>query len=74
MVVANILAGPLKQLAPCLAGHCEPGGSITLSGILAGQQARSLPHPSSNRICADSNVVAMRMNAVHNLIGLFRTT
>lgn len=47
VVVANILAGPLIQLAPCLAKHCQPGGSITLSGILAGQQAHALSRPSS---------------------------
>lgn len=37
VVVANILAGPLVELAPRLAGHCAPGGSLALSGILAQQ-------------------------------------
>ena len=37
ITVANILANPLRMLAPLLASHTEPGGSIALSGILAGQ-------------------------------------
>ncbi len=41
LVIANILSGPLAQLAPQLAGHCIPGGDIVLSGILQ-QQAESV--------------------------------
>lgn len=37
VVLANILAGPLVELAPQLLGHCRPGGRIVLSGILAEQ-------------------------------------
>lgn len=37
VVVANILSGPLVQLAPRLAGHARPGARIALSGILAEQ-------------------------------------
>lgn len=37
VVVANILASPLKVLAPALASHCKPGGRIALSGILREQ-------------------------------------
>lgn len=37
IVVANILAGPLVELAPMLAGHLAPGGRLALSGILANQ-------------------------------------
>jgi ribosomal protein L11 methyltransferase len=37
VVVANILAGPLKVLAPALASHCRSGGRIALSGILREQ-------------------------------------
>ncbi len=36
-VVANILAGPLVQLAPQIAGCVAPGGAIALSGILLDQ-------------------------------------
>lgn len=39
VTVANILAGPLQQLAPTLAGYTAPGGAIALSGILAEQAA-----------------------------------
>ena len=37
LVLANILAGPLVQLAPKLAGYTQPGGYIVLSGILQNQ-------------------------------------
>jgi ribosomal protein L11 methyltransferase len=36
--VANILAGPLAQLAPRFAACCKPGAPIALSGILEGQE------------------------------------
>ncbi len=37
VVVANILANPLKILAPLLASHCVHGGRLALSGILVSQ-------------------------------------
>jgi len=37
VLVANILAGPLMELAPRLTGLITPQGSIALSGILAKQ-------------------------------------
>lgn len=37
VVLANILAGPLVQLAPQLASLCRSGGRLVLSGILAEQ-------------------------------------
>lgn len=37
IVVANILANPLRVLAPLLTGLVKPGGHIVLSGILEGQ-------------------------------------
>jgi ribosomal protein L11 methyltransferase len=37
IVVANILANPLRLLAPALAGRTASGGAIALSGILAAQ-------------------------------------
>ncbi len=39
VVVANILANPLRVLAPLLAGHCRAGGRIALAGILDAQCA-----------------------------------
>jgi ribosomal protein L11 methyltransferase len=36
-VLANILATPLKVLAPLLCGHIAPGGALVLAGILARQ-------------------------------------
>lgn len=38
LVVANILARPLMQLAPGMARIVAPGGSVILSGILASQR------------------------------------
>lgn len=37
VVLANILAGPLVELAPRLANYLETGGKIALSGILSEQ-------------------------------------
>ena len=37
LVLANILAAPLKLLAPLLCAHVAPGGDLVLAGILARQ-------------------------------------
>jgi ribosomal protein L11 methyltransferase len=37
LVVANILAAPLKVLAPLLCGHVKQGGHLLLAGILSRQ-------------------------------------
>jgi ribosomal protein L11 methyltransferase len=37
LVIANILARPLVELAPQLAGHCRAGGAILLAGMLEHQ-------------------------------------
>jgi ribosomal protein L11 methyltransferase len=37
LVLANILATPLKLLAPLLCAHLEPGGELVLAGILERQ-------------------------------------
>jgi ribosomal protein L11 methyltransferase len=37
LVMANILASPLKLLAPLLCGHLQAGGQLILAGILARQ-------------------------------------
>lgn len=41
IVVANILANPLKALAPAICGHVRSGGRLALSGILC-EQAEEL--------------------------------
>ncbi|WP_207062509.1 50S ribosomal protein L11 methyltransferase [Motiliproteus sp. SC1-56] len=38
VLVANILAGPLVELAPELATRVRPGGRLALSGVLSSQQ------------------------------------
>lgn len=40
IVLANILAGPLTELAEQLANYCKPGGEIVLSGILETQSEK----------------------------------
>ncbi|TWF54350.1 50S ribosomal protein L11 methyltransferase [Neorhizobium alkalisoli] len=42
LIIANILAKPLMKMAPQLASHLSPGGSIILSGILAAQRWKVL--------------------------------
>ena len=37
-VLANILATPLKMLAPLLCTHVQPGGNLVLAGILDSQE------------------------------------
>lgn len=41
-LVANILAGPLGDLAPRFAACCKPGAAFAISGILDGQQQELL--------------------------------
>ncbi len=38
LIAANILAGPLMEIAPDMAAHLQPGGSLVLSGILDRQR------------------------------------
>jgi ribosomal protein L11 methyltransferase len=38
LITANILAGPLIELAPAMAHHAGPGGTVILSGILERQR------------------------------------
>ena len=52
LVIANILAGPLVELAPTLLSLVRPGGSVCLSGILTEQ--------------ADAVIAAYRNDAVIN--------
>lgn len=37
LIFANILKGPLVELAPAMAAHAAPGGAVILSGLLAVQ-------------------------------------
>jgi len=37
LVVANILANPLRLLAPAICAHLRPGAKLALSGILSAQ-------------------------------------
>lgn len=44
MLVANILAGPLEELAPRFAACLRPGGDLVLSGVLESQSESLLKH------------------------------
>jgi ribosomal protein L11 methyltransferase len=57
VLVANILAGPLVELAPRFAGAVRPGGEIVLSGILAGQADTVT---AAYRACFDIGLTATR--------------
>jgi ribosomal protein L11 methyltransferase len=51
LIVANILAGPLADLAPDMARHLAPGGSLILSGILERQGDGVLEAYSQQGFC-----------------------
>jgi ribosomal protein L11 methyltransferase len=50
LIIANILARPLMKMAPQLAAHLAPGGSVILSGILAAQRWKVLAAYSGVRL------------------------
>ncbi|MCL4697707.1 MAG: 50S ribosomal protein L11 methyltransferase [Burkholderiaceae bacterium] len=52
LVLANILATPLKLLAPLLAGHVAPGGWLVMAGILE-RQADDLRAAYAPRLAID---------------------
>lgn len=55
VVVANILSGPLAELAPVLSRHTKSNGDIVLSGILR-EQAHSVLDAYSNAFKMDEPV------------------
>ncbi|MDI5987132.1 50S ribosomal protein L11 methyltransferase [Halomonas sp. M4R5S39] len=57
VVLANILAGPLVELAPTIAGHVAPGGRLALSGILAPQAEEVLEAYRAEGLLMDEPVV-----------------
>ncbi|WP_438753295.1 50S ribosomal protein L11 methyltransferase [Pararhizobium sp. O133] len=50
LIIANILARPLIKMAPQLANHLAPGGSVILSGILASQRWKVLSAYNANHL------------------------
>lgn len=44
LLIANILAGPLKELAPEFDRLLQPGGTLVLSGLLSNQAAGLIEH------------------------------
>jgi ribosomal protein L11 methyltransferase len=69
LVVANILANTLVELAPALAGKVAPGGAVLLAGILSSQEdeVRSAyrraglePSPGEDRRDGDWSLLVLR--------------
>jgi ribosomal protein L11 methyltransferase len=59
VLIANILAGPLHELAPRFAGLCRAGARLALSGILAGQEGELLERYAA---CGFTDLTATRRN------------
>lgn len=63
LVLANILATPLKLLAPLLGGHVAPGGWLVMAGILERQaddlRAAYRPHLAIEVLDSDEGWVLM---------------
>lgn len=57
IVTANILAGPLVELAPMIAGHVALGGRIALSGVLANQANEVYEAYAAQGIAMDEPVI-----------------
>ncbi|MFQ6371545.1 50S ribosomal protein L11 methyltransferase [Shewanella sp. YIC-542] len=55
VLVANILAGPLRELAPQIASLVRPGGKLALSGLLC-EQAEELREIYSQWFTMDASV------------------
>lgn len=53
LIIANILAGPLMQLAPEISRLLAPGGHLILSGLLTGQRNRVIAAYGRRRITPD---------------------
>jgi len=49
LVVANILSGPLIEMAIDITNHVKPGGALILSGILHGNQADAVAEAYERR-------------------------
>ena len=50
MITANILAGPLSAMAGDLARALAPGGRLTISGLLRGQERAVLAPYRARRL------------------------
>lgn len=70
VVVANILAGALEQLAEVLAARTAPGGCIALSGILAGQEVALLARyaPWFDRLACERQEDWLRITGTRNAV------
>jgi len=66
IVVANILSGPLAELAPTLASHTKTGGDIVLSGILK-EQAESVLNTYSKFFTMDAPVLEDEWVLLHGV-------
>lgn len=56
IVLANILAAPLKELCEVISGYCKFGGNLLMSGILE-EQSKSVEAHYNTRFTFDSPVI-----------------
>jgi ribosomal protein L11 methyltransferase len=72
LVLANILATPLKLLAPLLTGHLAPGGWLVMAGILERQadelRAAYAPHLAIDVIDTDEGWILMAGRAAQSAL------
>ena len=66
VVVANILKGPLLELAPRLASYTRPGGRLLLSGILL-QQVNTIAPYLNVAVWLSYVLVAPRVHIIRTL-------
>ncbi|MDT0595217.1 50S ribosomal protein L11 methyltransferase [Glaciecola petra] len=68
VVLANILAAPLKSLSNTISDFCRPGGKLLMSGILLEQQKAVEAHYSDSFVFAAPAIEGewLRLNAVKN--------
>ena len=66
VVVANILSGPLAELAPTLARHTKTGGHIVLSGILR-EQANAVLNAYDDSFIMDEPIFEEDWTLLHGI-------
>ena len=82
LVLANILATPLKLLAPLLAAHLAPGAHLVLAGLRSGRSLaayataaeRSLPRVPLARIALWRRAALLRLAMIYALTAEPRAT
>lgn len=64
LIIANILARPLMRMAPQLARHLAPGGTVVLSGLLGSQERMVLAAHRAQGLHLKSRIVIGHWNTL----------